>query len=512
MVDANDALVAIVCDNEAVIKSIFPYVDGEFPVEAETETNDNVHGKEEENSAEDFYTGVNHTLSEEGFEATPSALYAVDKSNNGVNKTAVVAGAAAVGAAGVFSMSKLGKLMKRQRKGKKSERSSSDGKGEAEAEATDDFYFGEGQEVQRGQAEAQGLAQEADVLLSIYDPELDSSKRKKSSEQVEGDEGTIVEGQDLELEMMGDRNVLALGFGAFAVCSGDDNTIVTTDQRELTLQDYSSNPAQQQPMEPILKNESNGILDSDDAKKTRRERQLRQEKRVLLGRMKARNIRAAKKALAEQESMPQQSSQPRSVVANDNEKLSGEDPMVEDENTKVTNQNNIFEDDNTIVTAENWECTLDDYEMPKLVSRISSIKSKKPSLENDDDLIPTSDDALKKDVNESYNSNMRSEVNSVKEISEPQVESTKVLDEIEEEMEEIPVQALLAAFSDDSVALGSFEVDDGISMHSSISMATGLRKDSAEVDTRYTVSSDEESVASSKDTSRKASTWWNMWS
>jgi len=552
VVDANDALVAIVCDNEGVIKTIFPYdVDG-TPIETTSNNIDDIvvgkeDKREEQDSVEDFYTGVNQTLSEEGFEATPSALYAVEKGNNDGGGAAVaVAGAAAVGAAGVFSIGKLGKLMKRQIKGgkkKKGGKSTSDGKGEGEAEPTDEPYFGEGQEVQRGQAidndkaEAQGLAQEVDVLLSIYDPELDSSKRKKHGEQLveEDEEGTIVEGQDLELEMMGDRNVLALGFGAFAVCSGDDNTIVTTDQRELTLQDYSSNhQVQQQQMmhEPILENESNDviILDSNDAKKTRRERELRQEKRVLLGRMKARNIRAAKKALAVQESMSRQSSQPKSVVANDKEELSAEEAIVEDENANqnvkdetttdesatVPDQNTIVEDDNT-VTAENWECTLDDYKRPKLISRISSLKSKSEK---------TSEDALKKDVNES--SNNRSEVKCVKETSEPQVESVKetseLLDEIEqlEDLEEIPVQALLAAFSDDSVVLKSFEVDDGISMHSSISMATGLRKDSAEVDSkcsgevdsRYTeyVSSDEESEASSKDDSRKASSWWNIWS
>ena len=514
VVDANDALVAIVCDNKEVTKTIFPYVDGEFAaIETETENSDNnavgnedKKEEEEHNSVNDFYTGVNHTLSEEGFEATPTALYAVERSNNGdgdgVVRAAVVAGAAA--GAGVFSIGKLGMLKKkkRQKKGKKKgEKSSSDGKPEAEAEAeaeiTDDSCSGEGQEVQRGQAvdntaETQCLTQEADVLLSIYDPELDNSKRAKQGVQVQvdEDEGTIVEGQDLELEMLGERNVLALGFGAFAICSGDDNTIVTTDQRELTLQDYSSNQARQQ-MEPILEDESNDNLDSDHAKKKRRE--LRQQKRVLLGRMKAKNLRAARKSLAAQESRSEQSSRPKPVVANDNEKLSAKEPIVEDEDT--------------IATSENWECTLDDYERPKLISRIPTFKSKsgKASLENDDDLIPTSEDALKKDANKS--SNNISQVGNVKVTSE-------------QPEPEIPVQTLITAFSDDGVMLRSFEVDDGVSMQSSISLATELRKysagvdlkDSAEVDSRYTeyVSSDEESEASSKDTSRKASSWWNM--
>eukprot|EP00984_Skeletonema_dohrnii_P036715 scaffold38011_cov139-Skeletonema_dohrnii-CCMP3373.AAC.1 len=287
VVDANDAMVAIVCDNKAVARVIFPYMDGDYHV-----PNDGGAGeKVEENSVQhDFYTGLNCTLSEEGFEATPTALFGVGENAEGGAGAVAAAGGAT--AAGVFSIGKLGMLMKRQKKVKKSGKSSSDAnKADADAEPADEFKIvtgntdeglEEGVEVQQGRAalgntvDSQGLTQEAEVLLSIYDPELDKSTR--GGEQVL-EEGTIVEGQDLELEMLGDRNVLALGYGAFAVCGGDDNTIITSDQRELTLQDYS-NPAQQ--IEPILEDDVNSILDStqqDQAKKSKKEKLL-QEKRA----------------------------------------------------------------------------------------------------------------------------------------------------------------------------------------------------------------------------------------
>jgi hypothetical protein len=49
----------------------------------------------------------------------------------------------------------------------------------------------------------------------------------------------IHEGQDLEVEMLGDRNVLAKGIGAIALFGEDENTIVSVDQKELTLQEYA---------------------------------------------------------------------------------------------------------------------------------------------------------------------------------------------------------------------------------------------------------------------------------
>ena len=58
VVDANDAMVAIVCDNKAVARVIFPYMDGDYHV-----PNDGGGEKVEENSVQhDFYTGLNCTL------------------------------------------------------------------------------------------------------------------------------------------------------------------------------------------------------------------------------------------------------------------------------------------------------------------------------------------------------------------------------------------------------------------------------------------------------------------
>jgi len=607
VVDANDAMVAIVCDNKAVARVIFPYMDGDYHV-----PNDGGGGGEkvEENSVQhDFYTGLNCTLSEEGFEATPTALFGVGENaeNGGGGGGAVAAAGGAAAAVGVFSIGKLGMLMKRQKKVKKSGKNSSDANkadadADADAEPADeskivtgntDEGLEEGVEVQQGRAalgDSQGLAQEAEVLLSIYDPELDKSTR--GGEQVL-EEGTIVEGQDLELEMLGDRNVLALGYGAFAVCGGDDNTIITSDQRELTLQDYA-NPAQQ--IEPILEDDVNSILDStqrDQAKKTKKEKLL-QEKRAVLRRMKARNLFAAKKALAVRESKAKQSSQAKPVLADDTTIVSAlqQEWTLDDhsnEKKKLPAEELIFDSSNTIVTSENRECTLDDYTKPKLFSRISSFKSKngsdvKPSLENNE-TVPTSENrgtlndyskpgsvasngpptdksveskastiskalskvkqnagnvvAVTEDVNGSSSKN-RGEVESKKETRE------------EEKMQ---THTLLAAFNNDVLMLKSFEVDDGISMHSSISMATDLKSDgpgrqrsyprprsrlsrlsryteegsrySAEEESRYSAEGDsryteddsidveesftEESETSSMDASREAkASWWNV--
>jgi hypothetical protein len=60
---------------------------------------------------------------------------------------------------------------------------------------------------------------------------------RHSSAQVDKD-SIFHEGQDLEVEMLGDRNVLAKGIGAIALFGEDENTIVSVDQKELTLQEY----------------------------------------------------------------------------------------------------------------------------------------------------------------------------------------------------------------------------------------------------------------------------------
>uniref|UniRef100_A0A7S2PDY4 Uncharacterized protein n=1 Tax=Skeletonema marinoi TaxID=267567 RepID=A0A7S2PDY4_9STRA len=599
VVDANDAMVAIVCDNKAVARVIFPYMDGDYHV-----PNDGGGEKAEENSVQhDFYTGLNCTLSEEGFEATPTALFGVgENAENGVGGGGAVAAAGgATAAVGVFSISKLGMLMKRQKKVKKSGKSSSDAKADADTDAepadeskivtaNTDEGLEEGVEVQQGRAalgDSQGLTQEAEVLLSIYDPELDKSMREV--EQV-FDEGTIVEGQDLELEMLGDRNVLALGYGAFAVCGGDDNTIITSDQRELTLQDYA-NPAQQ--IEPILEDDVNSILDStqrDQAKKSKKEKLL-QEKRAVLRRMKARNLYAAKKALAARESKAKQSSRAKPVLADDTTIVSAlqQEWTLDDhsnEKKKLPAEELIFDSSNTIVTSENRECTLDDYTKPKLFSRISSFKSKngsdvKPSLENDE-TVPTSENRETLNIYskpgsvtsngsptdksvESKASKAQSKVkqnagNGVAVTEDVNGSSSKNRREVESktetrEEEKMQAHTLLAAFNNGDLMLKSFEVDDGISMHSSISMATDLKSDgpgrqrsyprprsrlsrlsryteegsrySAEEESRYSAEGDsryteddsidieesftEESETSSMDASCKGkASWWNV--
>ncbi len=200
IVDANDAMVNLVFDNEAVTKAIFPYMGGNYYVPK---------GRDfPEESSVDFYTGMNNTLSEEGFEATPTSLYA----------TQTIAADASTDVAEETSEKKtaggeekserktgiLGILMKRQKKVKKDGNSMSE---------TVQAVYAEAEE-----AETRGLSQEAVALLSIYDksedvlenlePEIDDRNNTNVGEQV-NDESTIVEGQDLEVEMLGDRNVLA---------------------------------------------------------------------------------------------------------------------------------------------------------------------------------------------------------------------------------------------------------------------------------------------------------------
>ena len=62
---------------------------------------------------------------------------------------------------------------------------------------------------------------------------------RHSVAQVDKD-SIIHEGQDLDVEMLGDRNVLVKGIGAIALFGEDENTIVSVDQKVLTLQEYAS--------------------------------------------------------------------------------------------------------------------------------------------------------------------------------------------------------------------------------------------------------------------------------
>ena len=445
VMNVNDAMVKMIFDNEAVTKTIFPYVDGtyyprmgdDFP----------------EESSVDFYTGMNHTLSEEGFEATPTSMHTTQ--TNDVAVAASAAGAAGAAGAGEKPKNKTGKLgilMKRQKKVKKNKEG-----------------VGTTNESQHNEAETQGLTQEAVTLLSFYEkaksdfincdllgnvvndvanqePETDDRDSTKEAEQV-NDESTIVKGQDVEVEMLGDRNVLAIGIGAFAVCGGDDNTIVPSDELELTLQDYTQ-------MEHI----------PAVAKK------LNQKKRAKLRKMKARNLRAAQKALV-QEPKSKQASRSKPVLVDDNTTASTlplqEERALDSNSNEKKNMHTeepFVVDDNTILTSENRECNLDDYSKPRLLQRISSFKSKqnshvKPTLEDDNTILTSENREVALNDFSAKPGSVSSNASSTDKKSVESKASTisKVLSQVS--------------------ILKSFEVDDGISMQSSLSMATGLRSD-----------------------------------
>ena len=322
-------------------------------------------GEEEMEKVNDFYGGygagpTNCTLEEEeGFEATPTAFYGVGANNNDEVEPDSGAGAATTGGGGSVSFGKLGGMVlgtswawraPRQKKDKKSGKSTLD----VVPEEAEDESSSVGKE-------SGSEGKEAKVLLSMYDPPSDESDKKHSSNKKVQEEGTIVDGQDLELEMMNDRNVLALGVGAFAVCGGDENTIMTSDQREMTLQDAV-----------VLEDDSNDIMET-------RKDKLLQQKRGLLSRMRARNMRAAKKSLKE-------------------------------ESTEVESKNDASEQ--------------------KGVEEDPEAKSKNDTLSS-------------------------------------------------EQQEVANAKAVLAAFNTDALILKSFELDDGISMQSSISMASDLKSKSS---------------------------------
>ncbi|KAL7491557.1 hypothetical protein ACHAWT_000947 [Skeletonema menzelii] len=398
VIEANDAIVATVCDNKAITKTIFPYIDGDY-------YDPNVVNEREfeEEKVNDFYGGYmgqtnNCTLEMEGFEATPNACRAAGTNDK-------VAPAVASGGGGALSIGKFGSMLvgtswawrgARQKKGGNL----------AEAESAGTESTNEGQEVKRGQADSSS-ANTAEVLLCMYDPALDMSSNtrgnKCSNKQVK-EEGTIVDGQDLELEMMDDRNVMALGFGAFAVCGGDENTIITSDQRELTLQD--------------------AVLE-DDIMETRMDK-LPQQKRSLLGRMKARNLRAVKKELRKRSDVEPSYQNGRSGDAA-NGPSSKNRTQVESKNDAKEHQE--------VVTAQAVFAAFN---------------------------TSTSEDPVKEGANGSFSKNS-AEV-------ERKNDTPK-----SEQQEVVNAQAVLAAFNTDTLLLKSFEVDDGISMQSSISMATDLR-------------------------------------
>ena len=395
VVQANDAIVAMVCDNKMITKTIFPYVDGEYYDPNAVVSGEKREGGEEMEKVNDFYGGyacgpTNCTLEEEeGFEATPTAFYGVGANNNDEVEPDSGAGAATTGGGGSVSFGKLGGMVlgtswawraPRQKKVKKSGKSTLD----VVPEEAEDESSSVGKE-------SGSEGKEAKVLLSMYDPPSDESDNKHNSNKKVQEEGTIVDGQDLELEMMNDRNVLALGVGAFAVCGGDENTIMTSDQREMTLQDAV-----------VLEG------DSDDIMETRKDKLL-QQKRGLLSRMRARNMRAAKKSLKE-------------------------------ESTEVESKNDASEQ-KTLVSAQ----------AQAVLAAFNA---------------PTAGNSVKEAANGSSSKN------------EAETKSKNGTTSSEQQ-EVVNAQAVLAAFNTDALILKSFEVDDGISMQSSISMASDLKSDSS---------------------------------
>ena len=390
VVQANDAIVAMVCDNKMITKTIFPYVDGEYYDPNAVVSGERREGGEEE-KVNDFYGGyacgpTNCTLEEEeGFEATPTALHGVGAKNDDVEPDS----GAATGGGGAVSFGKLGGMVlgtswtwraPRQKKDKKSGKSTLD----VVPEEAEDESSSVGKE-------SGSEGKEAKVLLSMYDPPSDESDNKHNSNKKVQEEGTIVDGQDLELEMMNDRNVLALGVGAFAVCGGDENTIMTSDQREMTLQDAV-----------VLEDDGNDIMET-------RKDKLLQQKRGLLSRMRARNMRAAKKSLKE-------------------------------ESAEVESKNDASE-----------QKTLASAQAQAVLAAFNA---------------PTAGNSVKEAANGSSSKN------------EAETKSKNGTTSSEQQ-EVVNAQAVLAAFNTDALILKSFEVDDGISMQSSISMASDLKSDSS---------------------------------
>jgi hypothetical protein len=374
VVNANDAIVAMVCDNKMITKTIFPYMDGEYYDPNAVVSGEKREGGEEMEKVNDFYGGyaaggpTNCTLEEEeGFEATPTAFYGVGGANNDEVESDSGAAAAATGGGGSVSFGKLGGMVlgtswawraPRQKKDKKSGKSTLDVVPE---EAPEDESSSVGKE-------SGSEGKEAKVLLSMYDPpsdESDNNKHNSSNKKVQ-EEGTIVDGQDLELEMMNDRNVLALGVGAFAVCGGDENTIMTSDQREMTLQDAV-----------VLED------DSDDVMETRKDKLL-QQKRGLLARMRARNLRAAKKSLKEE------SAEVESKNDASEQKGVEEDPEAKSKNDTLSSEQQEVANAKAVLAAFNTDALIlksfeldDGISMQSSISMASDLKSKSSSPPKD---------------------------------------------------------------------------------------------------------------------------------
>ena len=333
VVSANDWLVALIFDNKVITKAFFPYMDGDYynPDHADECDHDYACGLYETGSTEEFYQGLmNYTISQEGFEATPTALYDTQTNakvdEDGMGKKA-----------GIFGMlAMIPKTFKRSDKN----RSDADAEAESEPACARTFEEEEGVEVQRGNdIDTQGLSQEANVLMSMYDPALDWTNTEET-------EGTIVEGQDLEVEMLGDRNILAQGVGAFAIWGeDDDNTIYTSDQREFTLEDYSN---------------------QQDEADTTNETELRKVKKGLRRRMKTKKLRASKKSLR---STPRE---PEPAM-----------PTIMDEKL-LTLDETLGEGDESVLSSDHWENTIGDYTRPALVSRISTLNTTENDEPEDD--------------------------------------------------------------------------------------------------------------------------------
>jgi len=247
------------------------------------------------------------------------------------------------------------------------------------------------------------------------------------------------------------------------------------------------------------------------ANKGEQKEELRQKKLATLRRLKVRNLRAAKKAPAAQESKSEQASQAKPVLADENTVVSSlqQECTLEDySNTKkqlhTDTEEPSLQDDNTVLTSENREYTLDDYSKPTLLQRISSFKSipsnaaastNKSGVEGKASAISKAPKALRKgltfwkrnvgnevalkeDVNVSSSQYGVKDKSDKKELRK-EVENKKETNE-QEEVDTDNLRAILAAFNTDALILKSFEVDDGISIQSSISMATDLRSEGPE--------------------------------
>ena len=343
VVDANDALVKMIFDNEEVTKFIFP-VEGYPPNKDNVSENDYSEDIPQATSV-DYFMNVNQTT----FDGSPvemtTSIYEDTKSN------------AVFGQKSATKKKSGGmKLLMTRRKRSKTNGRNGPGSAQVLDAIVEDRELsgvdgtqesGIEQELgNAGNAEREVLVHESMALLSIYD---------KSQEE----DGRV-------------------GGGAFALC-GDDNTIITSDQRELTLQEYSdgAKKSQLQPIQSKAAGLSTAKKNTEEQKKQLRARKLALVKEKALDTKKAPLDTKKAPFLLVQESKSKEASCSKPTLEDDNSivtSLQQEWTLDDYSGKKKKVHAEPILDDNTILTSENQEFTLEDFSGARSISSKSCKK------------------------------------------------------------------------------------------------------------------------------------------